>query len=227
MTNIRAVGFDLDLTLYRPNEKVTNSICNYIVQVASDFLSKSQKEIRKELKEECESFYVKNKSIRRTLMKIGMDEEQAKIFSQEAVENAKIASYLQKDERLVGMLHRLHEAYELFLITSSSEDNALAKLHALGVNESFFSPRQYGRTNYTRESGSAFEFISSTLGIPSAEMMFVGDREEVDIVPASNMGFMTVLVNHENIQESMATFKIKEIYELEDILKGLSKVNKK
>ncbi len=209
---IRAVGFDLDKTLYKPDGKASHMIEKYVIQKAHEILGIPTKEI----KEGYKKLYDEKQSVRRSLLAMGIPEG-AKI-AQEAIAQANIAQYLKEDPKLVELMRKLHEEYELYLITSSKKDDAISKLNALGISETTFSIPQYGRTDHTREDGSAFRYVATTLGISLEQMMFVGDREQVDIVPANSLNILTALVNGEPRQKTVADYRLKEIYSLDKIL---------
>ena len=46
-------------------------------------------------------------------------------------------------------------------------------------------------------------------------MMFVGDREKVDIIPAAKLGMLTAIVN---AKSELAHFELQAIHDLEKIL---------
>jgi len=53
------------------------------------------------------------------------------------------------------------------------------------------------------------------LKIELSELFFVGDREEVDILPALKFGITTAIVNSSS---NAASYELKKIYDLEKIL---------
>mgnify|MGYP001611829940 FL=1 len=93
LKNLKAVGFDLDNTLYAQTQEISELITDYICKKASDCLGMSYKVVR-------EVFQKANnelQSARRSLALLGIPIEDGKTFVQEALENANIAKALKKD----------------------------------------------------------------------------------------------------------------------------------
>lgn len=210
MMDIKSVGFDFDNTLYEPNPEINEKIREYVCRHASEALNKSYASIRKKFDE----LYLETESGSESLKLLGISE--GKVLMQEALEKADIASVLKKDDRLVRVLSKLNESYRLFLITGSSERISLKKLGVLGINPDLFHPKLYFDSPFLREDGgSAFKYVSELHGVSLEQMMFVGDREQIDIIPANELGLTTAIVNGKS---KIATYELLDIYELEEIL---------
>ena len=209
LIGIESVGFDLDGTLYKPNDEVNEQIRRYACERASELLGRKYDEVRSEFN----IYFLDTQSASQSLVKLGI--ENGKEIMQEALEKADIASILGRDERLADLIVRLAENYKLFLITSSPERNALAKLNALGINSILFSPKLYGDSEYIRDDGSAFNYVSGEQSVLLSQMMFVGDRKQTDIIPAKRWGMRTAIVN---ARSKEADYQLDSIYDLEGIL---------
>lgn len=207
--DIALLGFDLDKTLYKPDPKIDERIQEYICRKASEILGVSYNEAKRRFHES----YSKTQSGTLSLNDLGI--ENGFEIVQEALENADVASVLERDGRLIEMLNRLSVPYRLFLLTSSNQDSALKKLSALGINPKIFSPAFYGYPPSERVNGLPFPEISRQYGVPFERMMFVGDRENVDIIPAKQLGIKTAIVHGKS---SEADYQLDEIYDLEIIL---------
>jgi len=210
--DIDAVGFDLDNTLYTQTPEIEEKIQDYIYEKSAAILGKPKEEVKKAF----QARYAVLQSASRSLTSIGiLSIDAAKEIVQTSLEEADVASVLKKDDRLVEMLQKLSQNHKLFLITGSKEQLSYNKLHALGINEAIFNPRLYAGSEYKRHDGTAFHYVSSSLGIPFRKMMFVGDREKVDIIPATELGIRTAIVN---AKSEKATYQLQSIYDLESIL---------
>ncbi len=209
---IKAVGFGLDGTLYKPSEQVNELIQEYACRKASEVL-------RIGLEEATRRFYASysiTQSGSQSLVSAGIkDLHTAMGIMQEALENAEVTPYLIKDERLADMLNKLSERYKLFLVTNSPEELSLKKLDALGINKEIFYPRLCGNSPYIREDGTAFFHASYVLDVLMENMMFVGDRESVDILPAKKRDITAAIVNAKSDE---ADYNLDSIYDLEKIL---------
>ncbi len=206
------IGFDLDNTLFKPNARINEYIRSYACRQASELLGQSYEQVRSAFDEQ----FALLKSFRGSLRAVGI--EDATPIVQEALEQEEIVSLLQKDEALNAMLVRLSVRYGLFLITTNTEKVALRKLQALGIDADLFDPKIYELENplYIRRDGSAFHRVSQLQSIDLSQMLFVGDRESTDILPAKQLGMMTAIVN---AKSSQADYQLEDIYQLEEILK--------
>ena len=208
---IGAVGFDLDNTLYVKNPTIDNEINNYICLKASKFLKRKLQEVNDLYNKK----YSELQSSRLSLIAMGIEEDKAISIVQEALENSNIAAYLKKDYQLVDLLKSLSHHYSLFLITGSRKDIAIKKLNALGIDKKLFYPILYSDSRQKREDGAAFSHVSLLLNLQPINMMFIGDREKVDIIPAKKLGIKTAIVNSTS---QFADYQLKTIYDLEEIL---------
>nr|MBI4156309.1 HAD family hydrolase [Candidatus Woesearchaeota archaeon] len=209
---IEAVGFDLDNTLYVKNPIIDKKINDYICLKASNILKKELIEVKTSFQQK----YSELHSSHGSLMAIGIENEDLAIsIVQEALENADISSSLSQDVKLNDMLKKLSKYYRLFMITGSRKDLAIKKLDALGIDKNLFYPSLYAYSIYERYNGSAFSYVSSIISIPPNRIMFVGDREKSDILPAKKLGIKTAIVNSTS---QFADYNLKTIYDLEEIL---------
>lgn len=64
-----------------------------------------------------------------------------------------------------------------------------------------------------------FKKAASKVGFPANKMLFIGDSIKLDIEPALRVGFKTVLIDRYNVYPSFNGLKIKNLYELKDIIK--------
>ena len=210
MTNhIEALGVDLDKTLYKPNEKIDEAIRKYACEQAADELGIPYEKIRADFNK----LYTQSQSGGNSLEKLGV--LNGREIMHEALDNADIVPYLRKNTRLAEMFSRLNQDYKLFLITYSREELALRKLEKLGIDTYIFHPSIYGDSPLQRENGSAFKHVSRKLLVHCQNMMFVGDREQVDILPAKKLGITTAIVNGKSKE---ADYQLKNILHLENLV---------
>jgi FMN phosphatase YigB (HAD superfamily) len=207
--DLKAIGFDIDNTLYVETQEIRDLIQERIVRSAAKLLGRDFSDVEKEYNKHNAILQSGRRSLEALGIKNGVD------LVQEALEHTNVASTLHRDERLVSMMKHLASKYKLFLISGSGVKEARLKLAVLGLDMSLFSVTIFAESKYHREDGSAFRHISSELNIPLSQMMFVGDRENVDIVPAASFGLVTAMVNNVS---SKATYNLNTIYDLEEIL---------
>jgi len=206
LEDIKAIGFDLDLTLYVSTDEITKIIRTSIYEVASEQLNISCEQAEAEF----ERLYSTHDSSNKSLTKMGLD---GKAVMAEALDKSsgQVASVLKHDPLLVDLLNDLSENYTLFLITNSPEQVAIAKLLALGIDTNRFEIRLYDESKYKREDGSAFTYVAKQLGVEYNQMAFVGDREKLDIIPANEKGLTSFIVNGKS---EAADHELEDIYQL-------------
>lgn len=210
---IEAVGFDLDNTLYKMSPKIETAIRDNIFSLTSAATGRSYRETEKEFLVHYDVLHSASESLSRMGVRDG------KLIVQKAMENADVASALQEDRKLSKMMDSLAKRYKLFIITGSSADYTSKKLAALGIleqpNKELFTIKVCGDSTHRREDGSAFRYVSEKLSVPFGRMMFIGDRETVDIIPAKRLGITTAIVNSSS---EKADYNLDEIYHLEKLL---------
>lgn len=203
----KAIGFDLDNTLYKETPETKSIITEYILEKAAAILRKEISEIKKEYSKNYNLF----QSARRALIAMGIKEGMDIV--QEALEKADIASQLKPDNKTAILLQDLAKTYKLFLITGSKKNEAQKKLQALGINYKLFTESIYADNPHKllREDGTAFTYIAEKLHLKQEELVFVGDREQVDIIPAKKLGITTCIING---QSKEADYNITSLEEL-------------
>ncbi|MCL5730369.1 MAG: HAD family hydrolase [Candidatus Pacearchaeota archaeon] len=212
---IKQIGFDLDNTLYKELPEVHQEIHNNTITLASRILGLEVEDARRKFDE----FYNQLGSGSQTLMRIGITSlKQAKRIVQEAIDMTDTARGLTRDERLAGMLERFAQQRGLYLITTSPKKQAYEKFNILGVNPDLFGIKLYGDSDLLRDDGSVFRYVSKQTNTLSYEIMFVGDREKVDILPAKALGMKTAIVN---ATSQNADYNLGSIYDLENIVNSI------
>ncbi len=211
LSQIKAIGFDLDNTLYEQTEEIAQEIRSYICLKAAEILGYDIDRARDIFFQ----FFDQNQSGSLSLVQMGIsDRSTARGIVNEALAETRIEQYLRNDPEQVAIMHRLSEQYVLFLITTSSKESAEKKLRALGIDPDIFSVKIYGDSHYVKEGKSAFEFVSSTLSLPFYQIFFLGDRPKTDIVPPFKLGIKTGIIHGES---EYAHYQIERIGELEDL----------
>ncbi len=208
--DIEAVGFDVDNTLYKLGPDIEMVLLENIVHSVSSVRGQAYNEAR----DDFFAHYNELHSASASLAKMGVPNGKALV--QEAMENAGMASVLRKDAKLRRLMLSLSKRYKLFLITGSSLEHTHAKLRALGLSDpGLFKAQICSDSAYRREDGSAFRRVSEILSVPLQKMMFIGDREAIDILPAKSLGVKTAIVNGRSKE---ADYNLDAIYELEELL---------
>lgn len=212
LTTIKAVGFDLDQTLYPNSPEVQTLVRGEIYTFVSAQLHIPFETARHKFEEA----YARIGGGGRALESLGISEGSERL--RDCVERADISRTLKPNKELERMVDHISTDYFTFLITESRRNDAIKKLHALGLCPSMFKYTAYWDTSKERKhTGTIYPIIFQLTGFQPAEHLYVGDKMNDDILPAKNAGLKTVLVGSENRE---ADFCIPIIHNLEELLYG-------
>ena len=202
---IKALAFDMDLTLYTNHE-----YAQYQIDILIEKLSEMQGLSFEEMKNEVDGIRVKlskNRKIpsfSKILNSYGINTEKIAGWRNELLEPER---FIKKDFRLKETLKKLSETYFLGLVTNNPVLVALKTLAALGVEEYFpiivgldtclaSKPHKKPYKKFLELSSCAVETCVS-----------IGDRYDVDLDIPLKMGMGGILVDG-----------VEDVYKLQDIL---------
>ena len=134
--NIKAIGFDVDGTLYHTPEAMGAAVGKILIEKAAAMLNRDPDELAEEYLKRRDEY----RSNTYTLNSFGLPGEQ--IF-QEVWDTIAIEQYVAKDAQLVAMIARLKKKYPLFLISNGTGKQVERKLTHLGLDCHDFDPRIY------------------------------------------------------------------------------------
>jgi FMN phosphatase YigB (HAD superfamily) len=213
---VRAVGFDLDQTLYPDTAEIRAAVRNQIYAVVSEH----QKIPLEDAKGLFERMYAEIKSGGRVLEQLGVPGGRER--QRDCLDRAEVHKLLKKDDRLVEIIRRLSDKYSMFLITDSRRETANRKLEALGIDYRVFDyrvywdmePRQPGFVK--KDDASAYKYVQERMRLAPGQIAYVGNSETEDIMPSSSIGWKTVHLAQS--PSSSATAGIKVVYDIEGLL---------
>lgn len=215
LRDIKAVGFDLDQTLYPKNPEIDELIRN---EIASKILEKKPE--LKYIQNVREIYDLKHK-IKGSWVSILKEErfDNASEIFYECLSsvNKRVLELISRDEILVDIMNSLKKKYFLFLITNSPRDLSIITLTKIGIDLSLFDCALFGSDPgfLSKISGEPFKiFLSKSPYLPK-EHVYVGDSLKADILPAKYCGMKTIAVG-ENINE--ADFSIRNIHDITSLL---------
>lgn len=210
--NIKAVGFDLDRTLY-PNSpgidaRVQGEIAQRILTLKPNLESKEK------IIKIYADLYRQLGSATKVLQKLGLNNAPSLIY--ESLARASISDLLEPDPRLAQMLIRLAKKYKLFLITTSPSNLAAKTLSKLGINLSLFFLTVFGDNpvSPSKVDGGMFKYFLTLSPFKPNEHVYVGDSLKADILPAKALGMVTIGLG----QLPEADARVTKIYEIENVL---------
>lgn len=226
--NIKAILFDLDDTLYDqqlPFREAMQSVFPHIScerlediykhsRYYSDLLWEDHIKGRMSLKD------LRIQRISRTMQDEGhpISEEQALIF-QETYENRQAS--IQPWEAVPSLLRQLRDrGYLLGIITNGPVDHQRKKieqlqLHTLVDESSVFISDALG---VAKPDPLVFHEVSSRLGLPAVNLLYVGDTWMNDVVAPLQAGWQAVWFNHRKRTPQTAHRPLADIDHLPSLL---------
>jgi HAD superfamily hydrolase (TIGR01549 family) len=184
------IVWDLDGTLYPPNHDLNTFIEEEKTKRVADHLGVSVPVAQKRFS----ALYKKLASSTRTLNELGLQGED---FFISIWLEADFSKYIEKDSRLKTLFHKLQKLpkYQIAMLTNTNtQETVRKKLDAIGLREGLFSPIITSvEIGYHKPDHRAFERVLALNKDPN-RIMYIGDKEHTDIVPAHKLGMKTCLV---------------------------------
>lgn len=206
---IKAIGFDVDGTLYRYSPEVSIALSQRVIEVAAAELHRSTDEFG-------EAYLVareKYASNTLALNSLGLDGQQ--IF-QKILDQFPLEQHLQPDKKLAKVIHKLGKRYRLFIITNGSGKQVERKLAAIGLDYHDFDPRIYCYDlGWAKPEPAPFLCAIESLKLEPSEIVYVGDRVEIDIEGARAVGMRTILIGGKS---DLADACVESVYDIVSVL---------
>lgn len=193
LTDIRAIVFDLDGTLYvsdRLDEKIRHAVCEYagsLKGISPEAAADLIRETRERLSQE-QGMEVTLSSV---CEELGGD---LAGFHQAITPKVHPEAYLTRDDRVVRLVTNLAARYDLYIYTNNNPDLTGRIMNLLGISGLFrevFTIENFRRPKPDR---SALERLFSAIDRHPVECLFVGDRYDVDLRVPAEMGSAVFLV---------------------------------
>lgn len=202
---IKAVGFDLDGTLYFQTPAMQNAVSQKAIEAA---LAIAPKKFLIERKKATGSWS-------KVFLEIGI-KNPTDVLAR-AIASADIVSLIKKDEKLAKIIASLHKKYFLFIISGSLRRVALKKLEKIGIDPNFFRHSFFsGDPHFTsRTDPENFKHFLSKSKYAPEEHIYIGDNPHTDIVIPRSLGMKTIIVG-QSLKE--ADFSVPNIYGIETLL---------
>ncbi len=211
--NIRAVGFDIDGTLYFQNKE--DSFLPNLYGALATTLSISSDEVLTFF-ETKRAQYGNSLQTARALCAGHVAQDLLDELFWDILEKHEEIDTSQYDSRLSEYMKELSTQYRLFVVTGNRERHAARKFSALGIDSSLFHATCYG----TENKYEGMKGISESLGVSPSQMIYFGDQEKTDIRCAADLGMVTVKIGASFDTYSSATFQARQVFELKELLLG-------
>ena len=238
LKNIKVLVWDVDGTLYQTPAEFYNQLHQFWVGEVKKKLGVSF--------EKAEEIYYQNKkkylSSTLTLKALGIGEEKEILIKSETIVKGK--KFIKKDPKLVGLFRKLKNFRHLALRNGTRRET-IARLELLGLIErekrgKYLSTERNDRSYPCLEHSGGlgpFERVFGTVDdfgtvkpdekvfkkileytkLPADQHLMIGDRVEVDLMPAKKLGLRTCLVWSESNDPSVDIW-IKRVYDIVKIL---------
>lgn len=209
LSGIKAIGFDVDGTLYHAPDAMSLEVGKILIQKAAEALSRDPDDLADEYLKRREQY----RSNTQTLNSFGLEGE--KIF-QEVWDGIAIEKYVAKDLKLVKMISELKKKYRLFIITNGTSTQVERKMSYLGLNYKDFDPRIYCYDQgWVKPEPAPFLAAIESLNLKPEEIVYVGDRQDIDVEGALAVGMKTIFVGGKS---EKADVSIDSVYDTLSIL---------
>jgi FMN phosphatase YigB (HAD superfamily) len=225
LKEIKAIGWDLDGTLYPPGSIPSEAIRHEMMRRVADSFGWDIVKATAEF----ERVYRQFNSHTKTLTALGVNGED---FFTRLWDELRLENYLQSDTRIVSLITAVRDlGLRQFIVTNSNrEDQIQRKLRLIGLDPEFFEVRvstvglgavkpepkpfweAVGRLN--RRLGSV-ESVEGVSEIKPEQILYIGDREKTDIVGAKQVGMRTCLAWGAS---EVADISVPTVYDIQEIL---------
>ena len=193
-SDIKAIIFDIDSTLYTNAAYAFEQVDCQVRRFASlrgitnDQARKMVADYRKKYAAENGG---KKVSLSNTLRSFGVSIEQSVQWRRELIEPA---DFLGPDKKLQEALAALSRRYKLLCVTNNPLLPAQKTLDALGVADLIEVLVGLDTCNLSKPAKEPFERAANEAGVPFDKIVSVGDRYDLDLAPALELGMGGVLV---------------------------------
>ncbi len=205
----KLIVFDIDGTLYRSDE-YERDLHKEIVKLLAEKLGCSLDEAKAKLR----TLRKDVASISWCLIKLGIN---LKEFYEELAKRVNPSNYIKEAKDVKTLLRKLKEAgFKLAVHTNSGKALALKVLEALGIEPSMFDIMVTSDDAEPKPSRDGYLKILEIAGMAAEEVVYVGDRYDIDLKTAKDLGIKTVMVGKGTAPNDV-DFKVESILEIEDL----------
>lgn len=193
-SDLRAIIFDIDSTLYTNAAYAFEQVDCQVRRFAS-LRGITNDEARKMVADYRKKFARENGgkkiSLSNTLLQFGISIEQSVQWRRELIEPA---DFLGPDKELQKTLAKLSARYKLLCVTNNPILPAQKTLDALGIEKFIEVLVGLDSCNLSKPAKEPFLLAAKKIGLAPSQMISVGDRYDLDIAPALELGMGGVLV---------------------------------
>lgn len=193
-SDIKAIIFDIDSTLYTNAAYAFEQVDCQVRRFAS-IRGITNEEARKMVADYRKKYAAENGgkkvSLSNALRSFGVSIEQSVQWRRELIEPA---DFLGPDKKLQEALAALGRRYKLLCVTNNPILPAQKTLDALGISDLMEVLVGLDTCNLSKPAKEPFERAAKEAGVPFDKIVSVGDRYDLDLAPALELGMGGVLV---------------------------------
>jgi putative hydrolase of the HAD superfamily len=191
--NVESIVFDLDGTLYT-NSQILNEITTVAEQLVARSRGLSPRKARdliltakNRLAEDLE----REPTLTRTCVELGIDVRELHQAFQDFIRPER---YLVYDPVLQALLDSLTDHCNLYIYTNNNLPLTCKILALLGVEDLFEKLYTIEFRWIPKPDPETLQLLLEDIGGPPESFLFIGDRHQVDLQPADELGIPTLLV---------------------------------
>jgi len=205
VTDIKAIGWDLDGTLYPP-DSIPQSVF-YGRQIRA--VTKANNWTEKKAKREYKKAYEKLGSNTKTMTQLRVDGIE---FFKNLWDEIALEKYIKPDIKMSYMFRRLR-GFKHFLVTNAGRnDQVKLKLDLIKLSHKWFKPMILAYDlQAPKPDVKGFKVALKKLNLKPNQVLFVGDRITTDIIGAKKAGMRTCLVYGKSKEADVC---LKSVYEV-------------
>jgi len=193
---IKHIWFDLAGTLYRENSDLKAVIREHAYNVYRSHTGISGKE---EVQQKFDDLYNTHGSYSASFRSLGNPDD----FWQKEVSDFHWEDYFAGDEEVVQTLKELSRKVPISLFTNFKRPQIDELFRYLSIPQEYFTFILSGDDVAARKpSPDGFHLMIQKSKLPANQLLYVGDREFVDIIPAHAVGMQTCLVYGKGVKTS-------------------------
>jgi len=210
--NIKAVGFDMDGTLY-----------TYIPEIGQRIAQKSA-EVVLDLKPELETieaakeYFINESKAKESRYKamLSAGHPKPKLAMRKVLEEVNTEDLVVEDKHVAELVKRISKSKYTYLVTTSPSTVAPKVLAKIGINEDWFNRTVYGDDELINglPKANAMKDIIENLGFGADGHVYIGDRQQSDIIEPKELGMMTIAVGAEFPEADAVVDNVLEVESL-------------
>jgi HAD superfamily hydrolase (TIGR01549 family) len=206
-SEIRGLVFDIDKTLYDNNSYVENQI-NVLIERLAKERNQDIEITRKQVRQQYELHAKENNGAQQSLGNIflilGIPIETSVMWREELI---KPGDFLCHDRKLEKVVSQLADRYRIIAVTNNPAKVGRDTLAVLGILSLFEQVIGLDTLMKSKPDPAIFNYAANIIKCDCTKMVSIGDRFDVDIMPALSAGMGGIHIE-----------SVKDVYSLPDIL---------